>query len=153
MAVSHDGYYAKSVADDMRWLEPSDKKCFRLLSGVGGILGVSQKTRELMPNVLEGRKMVTLTRKELPPDAEYDADLHYMTLGLFCSVYQGGWLIGGGELANVAYSHGFIKEVHLCRSSIRLGYGLPLRFIRDLGDPVMTTKIGLTTVELYARGR
>ncbi len=40
MGVSADGYVAMDDEDDMSWLGETDKKVFRIITGVGGVCAV-----------------------------------------------------------------------------------------------------------------
>lgn len=42
MAVSADGFVSNGPDDHMDWTGPDDKKAFRLLTSVGGVLGAAQ---------------------------------------------------------------------------------------------------------------
>lgn len=104
MAVSADGYVARKKDDDMSWLGAADKAAFRILTASGGgVVGVSHKTAVLMPDQLAGRSIVKLSRKDYSLD-----DFRYES--------PDSWLAGGQELALQAFSHGYLTEVHLCRS-------------------------------------
>lgn len=114
MAVSHDGFVAKSTADDMQWTGPTDKQVFRLLTCVGGVLGVGRTTYDLMPRKLKGRKLVALsTRPELG-----------LSLGAFAHANPDAWLGGGQTLAMAALGGLFVDEVHLVRNTVELGEGI-----------------------------
>lgn len=109
MAVSKDGFVARSSDDDMSWLGAIDKAVFRILTGVGGVVGCSLKTAKLMPKQLPGRQIVHISRCYRPEILTY-------SLAEFNRYYPGAWLIGGPTLAIAALANGYIKEVHLCRS-------------------------------------
>jgi len=104
MAISQDNCVARSPQDDMSWLGASDKAAFRLLTGVGGVLGVSARTANFMPPKLTGRKLVVLSH-------------HTMDLTTFHTRHPDAWLLGGQTLALSALELGFVTEAHLCRST------------------------------------
>lgn len=149
MAVSADGFMSKREDDDMSWLGPDDKAVFRILTGVGGVLGAGSGTVRNMPRSLPGRTVVCLSRSGV-------------TLGDFVERHPGAWLLGGPELARQALLTGLLDEVHLCRSR-RLaapvsGFGAwpdvitPLLEARSLvWGKRMSTTFGDTTVENWAR--
>ena len=139
MAVSKDGFLSMSRDDEMGWTGPEDKKVFRLLTSVGGVLGAGRRTFELLP-VLKGRKVICLsTRKGMvqnaearialditrsgpssvvPETAAYEAT---MSLGAFAFAHPGAWLIGGLTIAEEALRIGLLDEVHLCRNHAVVG--------------------------------
>lgn len=102
MAVSADGFVARGPTDDMTWTGSTDKRVFRLLTSVGGILGAGRRTFEQLPK-LEGRTVVPLSRNG-------------MTLIEFASQYPDAWLIGGQDIALDALRCGKLDQVFLCRS-------------------------------------
>lgn len=104
MAISADGYVARSPQDDMSWLGSADKAAFRILTCVGGVLGVSARTANFMPLVLPGRKLVRLSH-------------HDMDLTTFYKKHPDAWLLGGQTLALGALEMGYIGEAHICRST------------------------------------
>lgn len=102
MAVSADGFVARGPTDDMTWTGSTDKRVFRLLTSVGGILGAGRRTFEQLPK-LEGRTVVPLSRNG-------------MTLTEFVSRYPDAWLIGGQEVALEALRLHLLDQAFLCRS-------------------------------------
>ncbi len=106
MAVSRDGYMSREYGDTMKWLGPTDKAVFRILTGVGGEIAVGRHTAEHMPNLLEGRNLHVLSR----------AGIAGSTLRRFVAEHPGGWLAGGPTLALIALQEDYVDEVHLCRS-------------------------------------
>ncbi len=140
LAVSHDGYLAQGLEDDMSWTTPTDKKVFRLLTQVGGVCGVGYASRRLMPGRLEGRKLVSITqdgRRVLnyhptpsthgpyDPVPDWAAVEPSMTLGAFAHAHPDGWLLGGPRLALEAMSLRMVDQAFMCRVPMRLGGGLP----------------------------
>lgn len=137
MAVSKDGFVSMGPDDDMLWTGPDDKKAFRLLTSVGGVLGAGSRTFRNLPR-LKGRKVVCIsTRKLMVPNYELrevskaplqphgvvSANAGYeeaMSLGMFSRRYPTGWLIGGQTVAQDAISVGLVDQVFLCRAPIEL---------------------------------
>lgn len=182
MAVSKDHFFALGANDPMDWTGREDKKVFKLLTSVGGVLGAGRRTFQLLPE-LKGRKVVCLsTRKGWVPNAEarevlditksgpsemvsetaaYEAT---MSLGAFAFAHPGAWLIGGLAIAMEAFHIGLLDEVHLCRNEAILGpYIDPTdRPILDRLTPMLErdekwrkTSVAFTgvTVESWRRGR
>lgn len=119
MAVSADGFVARGPYDDMSWTGSTDKRVFRLLTAVEGILGAGRRTFEQLP-LLEGRTVVPLSRSGL-------------TLDEFSTRYSNAWLIGGQEIALEALHCGKLDQVFLCRSrDVFLMHG-----IKDCITPVL----------------
>lgn len=150
MAVSKDGYVARSEDDRMDWLGPSDKAVFRILTCVdGGVCGVSAKTGTLMPHTLEARKLILLSRSKTD-----------WSLEKFSGFYPDGWLLGGLHLALVAIGHGLIQEAHICRSGRMAFPSDPTVYCDHLTDALrekgmlacLQTKVGDVTVECWRRG-
>ena len=104
MAVSKDGWMARRLDDNMRWLGPTDKAVFRILTGVGGYVAVGGNSRRCMPGRLIGRNLTVLSSKG--PATLFD---------FYCR-HPDGWLVGGPRLALLALDLGYVDEVHLCRS-------------------------------------
>ncbi len=111
MAVSRDGYMSRRCDDDMSWLGPTDKAIFRILTGVGGVVAVSRRTAENMPNLLEGRNLHVLSAVERAGHKK-----SWGTLRRFAAEHPGGWLVGGPTLALIALQEDCVDEIHLCRS-------------------------------------
>jgi dihydrofolate reductase len=147
MGVSADGFVAKGPKDDMTWLGPWDKKAFRMLTLVGGICGVGSKTRPLMPEVLPGRTIFTLSTRHVSGA---------MTLERFARLHPGAWLLGGQSIAVRALSESLVGEVHLCRSERRIEAGIPdlvTIYLKDRGwQRAPPVKLGDTSVECWRRG-
>lgn len=137
MAVSFDGYVARNDSDDMSWLGPTDKRVFRILTGVGGLCAVGKKTYEHMPAALNGRTLVRLSRE--------DFSLHQLN-----TIHHAVWLLGGQTVALQAFKFGMIREVHLCRSRRSLGEdGVREQLSQYLAEPAMKTRVNDVTVEVY----
>lgn len=136
MAVSKDGFVSMGPNDDMLWTGPDDKRAFRLLTSVGGVLGAGRRTFEQLPR-LKGRRVVCISTRRamvenaaarearqapfgdgpIPDDAAYEET---MSLGMFSHRYPTGWLIGGQTVAQEAISIGLVDQVFLCRAPIEL---------------------------------
>jgi dihydrofolate reductase len=135
MAISIDNFIAKHEADPMDWLGPVDKKVFRIMTGVGGICAAGRVTAELMPGLI-GRRVITLTRNG-------------MTLDHVAGLYPNAWLLGGQTVAINAFLRGYIDEVHLCRSPMKIFNGIPEMISPWLKTPVMKTRLDEYIVEVY----
>ena len=61
LAISHDGYVCRGDEDKMDWTGQSDKQVFRMLTGVGGAVGVGSRTFKLMPFPLDGRELFCIS--------------------------------------------------------------------------------------------
>ncbi len=121
MAVSEDGFLARGHDDDMSWTVPLDKKLFRALTSVGGVLAAGRVTFELMPKKLDGgRTLFSLSRRTC-------------VLPGFALRHPGAWLIGGPTIAAVALKDGHIDEVHLIHNKgVSLISGI---HVKTLGEP------------------
>lgn len=102
LARSLDGYLAASAGDDMRWTGPLDKRLFKMLTHVGGVIGVGSNTARLMPYI-PGRTLVPLSR----------SNPSLMTLGEFARREPNAWLAGGPSIVMDAWRRGLISEVHM----------------------------------------
>ena len=147
MAVSRDGFLCRGPDDDMSWTGTTDKKVFRLLTGVGGVCAVGRVTRERTPRLeLAGRKLLTLSR--------YHPDMH--TLGWFASEHPDGWLLGGPTVAKRALDYNIVDEYHRCViDDVDLGGGVPETDVIRVGlgsAPVMLTRLDNVAVEVYRLG-
>ena len=90
MAISRNGYVARSASDDMSWTGPVDKAVFKLLTSTHPVLAVSAKTLEYMPKSLPGRgKLYALST-----DPRRGVSLEDMT-----RIAPDAWLLGGQEIA------------------------------------------------------
>lgn len=127
MAVSHDGFVARGPNDDMSWTGHYDKQLFRVLTGVGGTIGVGRVTAESIPKVLQGRTLQVLS----------GSPRFGMTLGSFAYKYPGAWLGGGQTVALEALRGGYLDEVHLCRAPAELGEG-----VADRVSPFIAEHVG-----------
>jgi len=140
MAVSADGIVAKGEDDTMDWLGPTDKKVFRILTSVGGPLGVSRKTAKVMPKTLKGRKLITISGSRGAP---------LVSLDTFRSYYgASGWLLGGQTLAMVALETNALDEVHLCRSERLAGKGHKDQITPFLNSPSTPYSKGTWVMEM-----
>lgn len=177
MAVSKDGFVSLGPNDDMLWTGPDDKRAFRLLTSVGGVLGAGRRTFEQLPR-LKGRRVICLsTRKGFVEKAEarearqhpfsdgpVSEDASYeraMSLGQFAHQHPTGWLIGGQTVALEALSVGLVDQVFLCRAPIELhrsGLFDPRVAQRDLISHRISSwsrqervSVGGTSVEVWRR--
>lgn len=124
-AVSLDGFMARDHHDHMDWTGSLDKGLFRVLTGVGGVVGVGSTTYDLMTRsqsggrrLFPGRRLVRITRGR-PREGEES-----MSLSQFDSAFRDGWLAGGHELMKSALMNGCIDEMHVCMVPAELGRGL-----------------------------
>jgi dihydrofolate reductase len=138
LAVSQDGFLAKGPADDMRWTSKDDKRMFRALTSVGGVLGAGSRTFDQLPK-LPGRRVIRLTSSPRAEDAPVGrAGALEMTLGRFCHAHPDAWLIGGPTIAREALELGMVGEVFMCRQiGTYLGEGMP-----DLVTPYVEGRRG-----------
>lgn len=143
MAVSADGFVARTGEDDMRWTGSLDKAVFRLLTGTGAEpLAVGRRTRALMPSHLPGREMYVLSSS--------GGLLGDGTLANYHGRYPDGWLIGGQTVALEAKRQDLLSEIHLCRSSRFVWDGVPLSATLTAGMTLrMSTLMADLTVEVY----
>ena len=102
MAVSGDGIVSRGPDDDMSWTGAEDKAIFRALTGVGGLCGIGSKTARTMPNRLDGRVLMPLSRSGFT--------LEHLALASAGSA----WLLGGLTVARAALEEGLVAEVHMC---------------------------------------
>ena len=175
MAVSKDGFVSFGPDDDMSWTGPDDKRAFRLLTAVGGVLGAGRRTFEMLPR-LKGRRVVCLSTRPvmvenaaaregqqfpfsdgpMPADAAYERAL---TLGQFAHQHSTGWLIGGQTVALEALAIGLVDQVFLCHAPVelhRFGRFDPRVAQRDLISHRISTwsrqervSVGKTAVEVW----
>ena len=129
MAISADGFVAKSDQDSMTWLGPLDKHIFRILSAVGGVCGIGQKTLACITTPLPwpGRTLIPLS------------SYGNTTLTDFYHEHPDAWLLGGQTLALQAFEFGYLSEVHLCRSTIKIESGIRERLTSHLRSPCILT--------------
>lgn len=107
MAISKDGFIARSEDDDMSWTPAEDKKIFKLLTLVGKHpLCAGRKTVDLMPDLFK-RPVTALSQSPL-----FGKDLE-----TFAHFHPDAWLIGGQSVALEAIRLGLIHEVVLCMST------------------------------------
>lgn len=153
MAVSKDGFVARSQEDDMSWTGPFDKAVFRLLSHVGGELACGSVTYGMLPR-LKGRTVYRLSRRPVVPYNHVFQDLKW-----FQHFHPNGWLIGGQEIAVAALREGFVDQAFLCVSDRQAFEGIGSRLstiIHDRGIEWALNdklKVGDTTVEVWQRNR
>lgn len=102
MAVGRDGYMARSPSDTMTWTGRTDKTIFKLLTSVGGEIGMSRRSAKLLPpEGLPGRKVIQLSRADTP-------------LGYFASCFPDAWLGAGQELADLAFEQELLGSAYIC---------------------------------------
>lgn len=126
MAVSSDGFVARSADDDMRWTGPADKFLFKLLttSSGNGVLLAGRTTAEQMP-ALPYRQLVALSRNGCGA----------LTLEQASHFYGEAWLIGGPTVALAALQAGLVNRAYISRVPAVLGGGLPFGPIQELLPP------------------
>lgn len=102
LAVGRDGYMARSLEDTMQWTGATDKAIFKLLTSVGQVVGMSNRSADLLPpKGLVGRKVVRLSRTG-------------MTLASFAESYPGAWLGVGPNLATQALAQEYVGTAFIC---------------------------------------
>lgn len=111
MAVSKDGYVARTENDTMAWTGKTDKQVFRLLTCVGGTIACGSKTWEMMPRKLAGRHMIRLSTKPYNADCPFVQDLKW-----YNQAQPNGWLIGGLHVATEALMMDLVDQAFICRS-------------------------------------
>ena len=142
MAISADGFVAKSEHDSMTWLGSLDKHIFRILSAVGGVCGIGRKSLACITTPLPwpGRTLIPLS--------SHGGIGGGTTLTEFYEVHPDAWLLGGQTLALQAFELGYISEVHLCRSTIKIGSGIPELLTAHLRSPcILTVFKGVTVAD------
>lgn len=181
MATSLDGIVALGPDDPMDWTGSDDKRAFRLLTSVGGVLGAGRRTFERLP-VLKGRTVRCIsTRKGYVPNAEtrevldrpldgnalVSDDAAYVqtiSLGAFSHQHPDGWLIGGQTVALEALAIGLIGEVFMCRAPVELRAMADMRTVQqdaisqrlrynDVWKQTDTCRVGDTVIEVWRRHR
>lgn len=166
MAVSKDGFVSLGPDDDMLWTGPDDKRAFRLLTSVGGVLGAGRRTFENLPR-LKGRDVVCLSTQPVSggplwyPIFDGPLSERTMPLHLFARAFPTGWLIGGQTVALEALVLGLVDQVFLCHAPIELhrsGLFDPRVAQRELITPHISSwsrqerlRLGGTTVEVWRR--
>lgn len=102
MAVGRDGYMARSYEDPMQWTGATDKAIFKLLTSVGQVVGMSNRSADLLPpKGLVDRTVVRISRTGL-------------TLSGFAENYPGAWLGAGFTLATQALEHNYLGAAFIC---------------------------------------
>lgn len=148
MAVTDTGHVTLEKNDRMTWTGPDDKAAFRLLTMTGSrVMGASAQTRNLMPTILDGRKIVSLSTDKRRGQTLYE----------FSKRFPGAALIGGQTIALEAIANGLLTEVHLCvvptplHTDVVQDGAIKEILRRNLRvwnwDIVAKTKVGRVTVE------
>lgn len=146
MAISADGFVARGPDDDMRWLGPTDKGVFKLLTTQTdpSILVRSRRTELAMPRVLNARKIISVTRKH-----------GGVSLEKAHANWPDAWMVGGQELATVAIKAGMIGTAFLCHSPRYCFDGIPSTLQESLNDVglkvVLESQVGEVRVVRYGR--
>lgn len=179
MATTADGIMALGPDDPMDWTGSDDKRAFRLLTSVGGVLGAGRRTFERLP-VLKGRtvrcistrrgyvenaearRVLDISRSGPEAISETAAYEQTISLGAFSHQYPDGWLIGGRTVALEALAIGLIGEVFMCRAPIELRAMADIRTVQvdtisqrlrynDAWKQTDTCRIGKTVIEVWRR--
>lgn len=150
MAVSANGFLAKGPKDDMSWTGPEDKALFRLLTSQNTrLLLAGRRTADCMPSLLPdpNRTVMRISRKD---GRSLDAAVHAL---------QGGWLLGGPDLAEQALAKRYVKQAILvhnpkaisCTDPQAYGVERLLKYLRDetLFMPASVGQIGELTVRCW----
>ena len=169
MATSRDGIVSLGPDDDMLWTGESDKKAFRLLTSVGGVLGAGRRTFENLP-VLKGRTVRCLSHRRgrvahPQPKQSYCLDgeavangtyasSEMLTLDEFAQQFPQGWLIGGQTVALEALASKQVNEVFMCRAPIDLRYEVRLAttFQQDSMTPWLRVNARWTQTDEFTVG-
>ena len=158
MAISRNGYVARSASDEMSWTGPIDKAVFKLLTSTHPVLAVSAKTLEYMPKSLPGRgKLYALST-----DPRKGVSLEDMT-----RFAPDAWLLGGQEIALYALKNGFVTKAYLCIAAADVEPGPDAiqdrlrpyfegrRYVKGRGswwDQTLRVTIDSLMVEVWERG-
>lgn len=158
MAISRNGYVARSADDDMSWTGPIDKAVFKLLTSTHPVLAVSAKTLEYMPKSLPGRgKLYALST-----DPRKGVSLEDMT-----RFAPDAWLLGGQEIALYALKNGFVTKAYLCIAAVDVEPGPDAvqdrlrpyfegrRYVKGRGswwDQTLRVAVDSLMVEVWERG-
>jgi dihydrofolate reductase len=123
MAVSKDGFLAKSPEDDMQWTGSTDKKLFWLLTQFEhGPLLISEKSAAQMPT-LPGRQIVKLS----------SSNRKLLSLEQAAAWFEHGLLLGGPTLARTAISMGLIETTCVIHCPKELGDGMKASdYLKDI---------------------
>lgn len=102
LAVGRDGFMARSYEDPMQWTGQTDKAVFKLLTSVGQVVGMSNRSADLLPpKGLVGRTVVRISRTGL-------------LLHEFAERYPGSWLGAGSTLTRQALEHNYVGAAYIC---------------------------------------
>jgi len=102
LAVGRDGFMARGSEDNMQWTGQTDKAIFKLLTSVGQIIGMSNRSADLLPpKGLPGRQVVRLSRTG------------YQLMD-FAENNPGAWLGGGYTLTKEALELDLVRAVFVC---------------------------------------
>lgn len=102
LAVGRDGFMARSFEDKMQWTGATDKAIFKLLTSVGQVVGMSNRSANLLPSKgLVGRTVVRISRTGL-------------LLHDFAESYPGAWLGSGYNLTQQALEQNLVRSIFLC---------------------------------------
>lgn len=129
LAVSADGLLARGPNDDMSWTGKLDKQLFKLLTCVGGDIGVGTSTWLSMPRQLQGRRLHLLSRDRTVRGA--------VTLEDFVELYDNTWIASPG-LVLAAIQDGLMSQMFMCRVQVKAaGQSDPKQHVLDTITPVL----------------
>lgn len=131
LAMSSDGYFAKSDQDDMKWTGGLDKTIFKVLSFEGNsTILCGPKTFETLPLPLQARRVIVV-RSNKRTNLYYESYSAAMAQEISFDSIPGrlkdlndASIIGGPKLALAALEEGLVKRVYISVIPKKLKKGL-----------------------------
>ena len=130
LAMSKDGYFAKSENDDMKWTGGLDKTIFKVLSFQGNsTILCGPKTFMTLPLPLQGRRVAVVrsskkTNVFYQSSAAFAKEISFNSLKKRSKELNGASIIGGPKLALAALDQGLIKRAYITVIPKKLEKGL-----------------------------